>query len=95
MPLVRRVPKRGFTNALFKKEYQIVNLKDLPRAGKDEITVDLMKISGLIKSEKKPVKVLGVGDLKKAYTVYAHKFSESAKKKIEEAGGKAIILEIK
>ena len=95
MPLVRRLPKRGFTNALFKKEYQIVNLKDLSRAGKDEITLDLMKISGLIKNDKKPVKVLGIGEVEKAYTVYAHKFSENARKKIESAGGKAIILEFK
>ncbi len=95
MPLVRRVPKRGFTNALFKKEFQIVNLKDLAKVGKEEITIDAMKIAGLIKSDKKPTKVLGVGEVDKAYTVYAHKFSESAKKKIEDAGGKAIILEFK
>ncbi len=95
MPLVRRVPKRGFTNALFKKEYQIVNLKDFVRVGKEEITIDAMKIAGLIKSDKKPTKVLGIGEVDKAYTVYAHKFSESAKKKIEDAGGKAIILEFK
>ncbi|HVN67241.1 MAG TPA: 50S ribosomal protein L15 [Candidatus Sulfotelmatobacter sp.] len=75
-PLYRRLPKRGFSNYPFKKEYQIFNLADLSKIGKAE---------GLIK-------VLGQGEVKEALTVSAHKFSAAAKKKIEAAGGKVVIL---
>jgi large subunit ribosomal protein L15 len=95
MPLVRRIPKRGFTNYPFKKEYQIVNLNDLIRVDEDEITLEAMKKAGLIKKENALVKVLSNGEIEKAVTVYAHKFSEQAKKKIEDKGGKAIIVSLK
>jgi large subunit ribosomal protein L15 len=87
MPLHRRLPKRGFTN-IFKEEYAILNLSDLEKfeAGS---TVDNAKLrdAGLVKGAVKKVKVLGNGDITKKLTVHADKFSKTAKKKIEAAGG--------
>ena len=92
MPLIRRLPKRGFTN-IFKKEYAIINLKDLNRfeAGQ-EITPDLLASAGLIRPRKDGVKVLADGALTKALTIRAHKFSQSAIAKIEAAGGKVQVI---
>ncbi len=95
MPLVRRIPKRGFSNYPFKKEYQIVNIEDLKRVKGDEITLDVLKKFGLIKKEKGLVKILSNGEIDRAITVYAHKFSEKAKQKIEAKGGKTIIVSLK
>jgi large subunit ribosomal protein L15 len=89
MPLVRRVPKRGFTN-ISRIEYTVVNLDSLAKIAKDEIGIKDLVVSGLIKRETERVKVLGRGDLASAKTIHAHKFSESALKKIEEKGGKAV-----
>ncbi len=75
-PLYRRLPKRGFKNYPFRKEYSIFNLSDLAK---------IKEATGLIK-------VLGKGEIKEAVTVSAHKFSASAKKKIEAAGGKAVVI---
>jgi len=92
MPLQRRVPKRGFTN-IFRKEFQVVNLKDLERMKKaKEVTPETMYASGLISKKNIPVKILGSGDVKSALNVSAHAFSGSAKEKIEKAGGKATVL---
>jgi len=92
MPLIRRIPKRGFTN-INKSLYQIVNIKDLQQFKKDSvIDKQLLKKAGIIKNLKQPVKVLGDGDLKKILHVMADAFSASAKKKIAEAGGKAEII---
>lgn len=92
-PLLRRIPKRGFTNGAFRVEYQVVSLEAIERAfkNKKEISLDDMKIHGLISGRRK-VKVLGDGDLKSAYTIFAHAFSKSAMAKIEKAGGKAQAL---
>jgi large subunit ribosomal protein L15 len=91
MPLNRRLPKRGFTN-IFRKEYSPVNLDRLENIKKAEINLkDLVK-AGIIKKETEPVKILGRGKLSSAKTVHAHKFSESAQKKIEKAGGKAVLI---
>jgi len=92
MPLQRRVPKRGFTN-IFRKEFQIVNVKDLERL-KDskKVTPEALYESGLIKKKNVKVKILGHGDLSAALEVSAHAFSGSAKEKIEKAGGKANVL---
>lgn len=90
-PLIRRIPKRGFTNK-FKKEFQIINLKDLEAIKEAVITVQLLKQKGLIKDEGKPVKVLGEGEVKKPVTVQARAFSKSAQEKITNAGGKFEIL---
>ena len=84
MPLIRRVPKRGFTN-LFKTDYSVVNLHQLD--GFDgEVTPETLVERGIVRRGAL-VKVLGDGDLSKALTVVAHKFSRSARAKIEAAGG--------
>ena len=85
MPLIRRVPKRGFTN-IFRTEYAVVNLARLAAVEESEITPDLLIELGLVKRGK-PVKVLGQGEISRALKVSAHKFSESARAKIEAAGG--------
>lgn len=91
MPLHRRVPKRGFTN-IFRREYDVVNLSDLDRfeAG-DSVTPQELARKRLAHG-RRPVKILGGGELKKALTVSAHKFSESARTRIEAAGGKCEVL---
>lgn len=86
MPLVRRVPKRGFNNAIFRVEYAVVNLDQLADLG-NEITPELLREKGVVRG-RKPVKVLGDGEVKKALRVVAHKFSKSARAKIEAAGGR-------
>ncbi len=92
MPLQRRLPKRGFTN-IFKREFQIVNLRDLERIDKaTEIDPEVLREAGLVKKKSVSIKVLGQGELKKALTISAHAFSESAKDKIEKAGGTVKIL---
>ena len=84
MPLVRRVPKRGFTN-IFKTHYQVVNVERL--AGLEgEITPETLAANGLVRPGY-PIKVLGDGEISSAVTVRAHKFSASARSKIEAAGG--------
>src|SRR5215208_1780359 len=87
MPLHRRLPKRGFTN-IFKKEYAVVNLSDLERFD-NGATVDVaaLRREGLVKGQNDGVKVLGTGTLSKKLTVVATKFSETARKQIEAAGG--------
>jgi large subunit ribosomal protein L15 len=87
MPLVRRVPKRGFTN-VFKTEYAVVNLAQLAElpAEMTDVTPEILAGLGLVRSGK-PVKVLGDGEIGKALKVTANKFSKSARAKIEAAGG--------
>jgi len=90
MPLMRRIPKRGFTSQV-KNLYQIVNVDKLSHFKKDSsIDPAAMKAAGLIRSVEDKVKILGDGKLGKALRVSAHAFSESAKKKIEESGGEVI-----
>jgi large subunit ribosomal protein L15 len=91
MPLSRRLPKRGFTN-IFRKEYSAVNLARLERVTKDEIKLKDLVEAGIIKKEAERVKILGQGDISSAKTIHAHKFSVSAQKKIEDAGGKAVLI---
>lgn len=91
MPLHRRVPKRGFTN-IFRTEYEVVNLERLASLGESEITPELLRKTGIVSSKNTLVKVLGQGELSKALTVRAHKFSKSAQDKIEKAGGKIQVL---
>ena len=88
MPIQRRIPKRGFTNP-FRLEYALVNVGDLEGLGMAEVDLDKLLESGAIKDRKDGLKILGDGELTKAITVKAHKFSASAKEKIEKAGGKA------
>ena len=91
MPLHRRLPKRGFTN-IFKKEYCEVNLIRLERISKKEIKSKELVEAGLIKKETDRVKILGRGEISTPKTIHAHKFSRSAQKKIEKAGGKAVLI---
>lgn len=93
MPLIRKTPKRGFTN-IYKKQYSIVNIGDLERFDNDTVvTADLLKQAGIL-SKVLPygVKVLGDGELTKKLTVQAKKFTKSAVEVIEKAGGKAEVL---
>ena len=87
MPLHRRVPKRGFSNFLFKKEFQVVNISDLELLTTDTIDSNILKDNGLVKYSMRPIKILGTGDLTKKLNVTANSFSKSAKEKIEKAGG--------
>ena len=87
MPLHRRVPKRGFSNFLFKKEFQVVNISDLELLTADNIDSNVLKDNGLVKYSMRPIKILGTGDLTKKLNVTANSFSKSAKEKIEKAGG--------
>jgi len=90
-PLHRRLPKFGFRN-IFKKEFQIVKLADLTRCEGTEITPDTLKAAGLIKRTNVPVKILGNGNVDRAYTVKVAGFSKPAKEKLEAAGGKAEVV---
>jgi len=93
MPLHRRLPKRGFRNP-FRKEYAIVHVEDLNRFPEGTVVdPSLLREAGLVKgSWWDGIKVLGDGELKVPLTVKAHKFSASALKKIEAAGGKAEVI---
>jgi large subunit ribosomal protein L15 len=90
-PLIRRIPKRGFTN-IDRVEYQVVNLRDLVRVEGD-VSPETLKAAGLIGSVHRPVKVLGTGDIARAAKVSAHAFSGSARTKIEAAGGAVTVIE--
>lgn len=94
MPIYRRVPKRGFTNARFRTDYTIINVGKF-EAFADGATVDFTAVisAGLVSMNTKLLKVLGNGDLTKKLTVRAQKFSASAKKKIEDAGGTVVLLD--
>ncbi|WP_432667295.1 50S ribosomal protein L15 [Wukongibacter baidiensis] len=93
MPLYRRIPKRGFSNYPFKKEWTIVNIEDLNRFEEGTtITPELLKEAGMIKKINDGLKILGDGQLEKKLTIKAHKFSQSAIEKIEAAGGKAEVI---
>jgi len=90
LPLIRRLPrKRGFTN-IFRTEYTVVNLARLS-VFEPESEVDPAKLvaAGVVRSLRKPVKILGNGDIDRALSVKAHRFSSAARAKIEAAGGKA------
>ena len=94
--LVKKLPfRRGFTN-IHRVEYQAVNLSDLSKlAGSDTVNVASMVAAGLLKNDRERVKVLGTGDLDRALTVTAHKFSATARQKIEAAGGACHVLDVR
>jgi len=94
MPLHRRLPKRGFTN-IFKKQWLEVSLAALDQhfGDNEEINPEVLHTRGLIKKAKHDVVVLGNGEVSKALRVSAHRFTKSAKEKIEKAGGSAIQIE--
>jgi large subunit ribosomal protein L15 len=91
MPLQRRVPKRGFNNAIFKIYYQVVNISAIDKLEALEINSEVLFKAGLINSKTEPVKILGNGELTKAKKVFADAFSASAMEKIKNAGGEAIL----
>lgn len=93
MPLQRRIPKRGFVN-IFRKEFTTVSVKALDAAfgAGETVTIEALCEKGLVKKTLDGVKILGNGEITKALTVEANAFSESAKQKIEAAGGKAEVI---
>jgi len=95
MPLHRRLPKRGFSNADFKTEYAILNLGKLDKLHGSDFTVESLMASGIVKKLEDGLKILGTGELTRPVRVTAHHFSESAKRKIEAAGGTATVIEAK
>ena len=96
MPLIRRLPKRGFNNAAFHKNYAIVNLSDLADLSAGTVVnEELLRESKMIRGNVVGLKVLGNGELKQALTVEAHKVSASARQKIEGAGGSVTLREVK
>lgn len=87
MPLIRRVPKRGFFN-VFREEYEVVNVADIEKKGlTGDITPDVLKKTGLVRKSNSKIKILGMGELSKTLRIKAHAFSASAREKIEKAGG--------
>ena len=90
MPLYRRLPHRGFTNKNFRKEYCIVNVSELEKVDASEIDLEVLIKAGAVNKTDKGLKVLGHGEISKAVTIKAEKFSASAKAKIEAAGGKVV-----
>ncbi len=92
-PLFRRLPKRGFSNARFKKVYAVINLDDLNKFEDGaEVTPEILKNMGLVKKQLDGIKVLADGTLEKKLTVKAQKFSKAAKEAIEKMGGKAEVI---
>lgn len=93
MPLYRKLPHRGFNQASFRVEPVIVNLGDLARLDTNvsEVNAEVLANAGLIRHDEKYLKVLGDGEVTRAFIITASKFSESAKTKIEKAGGQAIV----
>ncbi len=93
MPLYRKLPHRGFNQASFRNAPEIVNVGDLARldASVIEVTSEILAQAGIIRGAKSLLKVLGDGELSRALKITATKFSETAKAKIEKAGGQAIV----
>ena len=87
MPIHRRLPKRGFSNSLFCKAYQIVNIQAINKLGLEYVDAQLLREKGLVRSALQPIKVLGDGKIEISVKVTASCFSKSAKEKIEQAGG--------
>ena len=94
MPLHRRLPKRGFTN-IFKRRWIEVSLAALDKqfGANDEVTPDLMHARGIIKKAKHDIVVLGNGEVSKSLKISAHRFTKSAREKIEKAGGAVTVIE--
>jgi len=90
MPLFRKLPQRGFNRTRFQTPCSVVNLSDLSKVSGDKIDIDTLKEAGLIRPNSKKVKLLGTGDVEKAYSVNVPLFSKSAKDKIEAAGGSLV-----
>ena len=87
MPIHRRLPKRGFSNSLFRKTYQVVNLQAINELGLDIVDAQILHENGLVRSALQPIKILGDGNIESSVKITASFFSKSAKEKIEQAGG--------
>jgi large subunit ribosomal protein L15 len=92
MPLVRRLPKRGFTN-IFRREFNIVNLGDLEKCGLEDIRIEDYFAMNLARRRGLGIKVLGDGKLSRKLKVQAHRFSKSAMDKIQKAGGEVVVCQ--
>ena len=97
MPIYRRVPKRGFSNAIFKKEYTVISLAFLNENFNDgeEVSLETLFNKCLIKKGRDGIKILGNGELNKKLTVKVHKISKSAKAAVEAKGGTVELVEVK
>jgi large subunit ribosomal protein L15 len=93
-PMIRRIPKRGFHN-FTRKRYALINLAQLEKAGLKEVSLESLRAAGILKGTESLLKVLGVGEVTNAIAVKAHKFSESAKEKLEKAGGKLEVIDVR
>lgn len=91
-PLYRRLPKRGFSNALYKTVYSIVNIDAIDALKQPEVTPEMLIEAGLIKNNYGLLKILGNGEISTPVKISAHKFSKSAQAAIEKAGGSVVIL---
>ena len=92
MPIQRRLPKRGFTN-IFKKNYTLINIKDLMRFGKNSnLDMEALRNAGLVKRERDRVKLLGNGEISYPVVIKVHKVSKAAREKIEAAGGRVEVV---
>lgn len=92
LPIIRRLPHKGFNNRRFATTYQVVNLERLDRVGTSEITPETLAHAGLVRKIGERLKILGTGDAPRGLTVRAHAVSATARTKIEAAGGKVEIL---
>jgi large subunit ribosomal protein L15 len=93
-PMIRRIPKRGFHN-FTRKEYALINLDDLQSIEMTDFSLESLRDFGLCKGTETLLKVLGTGEIKKAITIKAHKFTESAKAKLEAAGAKLEVIDVR
>jgi len=91
MPLQRRLPKRGFKNP-FRKEYVALNVSIFADRESDEFKIEDYRKMGIVKNLQDGVKILGDGEVSRAITVHAHKFSKQAREKIEKAGGTCVVV---
>lgn len=93
MPLARRLPKRGFSNVAFSSSFAVINVSQLNRLPQDvtEVDADALVARGVIRRKLDGLKILGDGELTRALTITAAKFSKTAQAKIEKAGGKAVV----
>jgi large subunit ribosomal protein L15 len=93
-PMIRRIPKRGFHN-FTRKEYAEVNLSQIEKLGAKEVSLKSLREAGVLKGTQTLLKVLGSGEITKSVHVVAHKFTESAKKKLEKAGAKLEVVNVR
>lgn len=93
-PMIRRIPKRGFHN-FTKKEFALINIDQLAEANLKEVSLESLREAGILKGTEPYLKVLGIGEISKAITVKAHKFSATAKAKLEKAGAKLEVIDVR